>query len=122
GCFARLWRSRRREDAACLEGGGADDPAAAPARSDGGWRARRDLGAGQSLSLSARAIRARQPDRALPEDEKAALEADPARCQGCFLQTEIVPERVAGALPGPYRMGIVVIRRQGQRGRSGGAD
>ena len=68
GRAARLRRSRRRAHAACLEGRRADPAAAPPARGDAGWRRRGDVRAGQSVSLPARSVRTRQPDRVLPED------------------------------------------------------
>ena len=47
----------------------------ASARGDDRWRRRDHCGAGQPVSLSARPLRAREPDRLLPQDEEAALEA-----------------------------------------------
>ncbi len=55
GALPRLRRSRRREDAACLEGRCADRAAAPAAAGDGRWRPGGDLLAGQSLPLPARA-------------------------------------------------------------------
>ena len=91
--------------------------AAPPARGHGRRRPRRDLGAGQSVPLPARPLRARQPDRALPEDEEAAVEADRARRQGRVLQAAAVPGRVGRALPGPARVGAAVEGRQRHLGR-----
>ena len=55
---------------------GAQVAAAAPAtRGDGRRRRRRHFGAGQSGALPARALRARQHDRALSQDQEAALES-----------------------------------------------
>ena len=65
GRAARLHRSRRRTHAACVEGRRADAVVAPPARSDGGRRHGRDLGARQSVPLPARPLRAREPDRAI---------------------------------------------------------
>ena len=96
---------RRREDAACLEGRRADAAAAPPARGHGGRRRGRHLRAGQSVPLSARPLRARQPDRALPQDQEAALETDRARRQGHLLQAAAVPGGVEGALSRRARMG-----------------
>ena len=45
-------------------------------------------------SLPAGTLRTRLPDRALSEDQKAALEADHPRRQGHLLQTAPVPERL----------------------------
>jgi len=59
-----------RGDAACVAGGRADRFAPPSARGHGRRRARRDLGAGQSVPLPARALRARQPDRALLKTKK----------------------------------------------------
>ena len=42
---------------------------------DGGRRPGGDLGAGQSVPLPARTLRAREPDRALPQDQEAEIEA-----------------------------------------------
>ena len=50
-------------------------------------------------------LRARQPDRALPQDEEAEVEADRARRQGHLLQAAPVPERLEGALSRHHRMG-----------------
>ena len=105
------------DDAACLEGGRADAAAAPPARGDGGWRHGLHRGAGQSVPLPARPLRAREPDRALPEDQEAEVEGDHPRRQGCLLQAAPVPERLEGALSGPPRMGVAVAGRQGECGR-----
>ena len=77
--------SRRRDDAARLEGRRADAAAAPPARRDGGRRHGRDVGAGQSVPLPAAALRAREPDRVLPQDQEAEVEADHPRRQGHLL-------------------------------------
>ena len=95
---ARLHRARGRHHAARLEGGRADAAAAQPARIDGGRRHRGHLGAGQSVPLPARPLRAREPDRALPEDQKAEVEGHHPRRQGRLLQAAPVPERLEGAL------------------------
>ena len=60
------------------------------AMDDGGMVAHR--GPRQSLALSAGALRARQPDRALSEDEEAALEGADPRRQGQFLAAAAVRE------------------------------
>ena len=70
-CPARLRRSGGRSDAARLEGGRADAPAAPPARGHGRRRPGRHLGAGQSVPLPARPLRAREPDRVLSEDARS---------------------------------------------------
>ena len=116
---ARCPATTRRppRSAACLEGGRADAAAAPPARGDGRRRARRHLGAGQSVPLPARALRARQPDRALSEDEEAEVQADRARRQGHVLQAEAVPGRLGGAVPRPARVGAAVQGRQRHLGR-----
>ena len=75
------------------------------------------VGAGQSVPLPARALRAREPDRALPEDQEAEVEADHPRRQGRVLQAAPVPERLEGALSGSPRMGVAVAGRQGDVGR-----
>ena len=75
------------------------------------------VGAGQSVPLPARALRARQPDRLLPQDQEAEIEAHRARRQGRLLQAAAVPERLEGALSRPARMGVAVERRQGHLGR-----
>ena len=77
-----------------------------------------DRGARQSLPLPAGTLRARQPDCALSEDQKAALEAADPRRQGHLFQAAAVPERLEGALSGNDRMGIAVAGRQGERRRS----
>ena len=69
--LARLRRSGRRADAARLEGRRADAAAAPSARGDGGRRHRRHVGAGQPVPLPARSLRAREPDRALPQDHES---------------------------------------------------
>ena len=66
------------------------------AMEDGG--AGRDRGARQSLALPAGALRTRQPDRALSEDEEAALEGAHPRRQGHFLPAAAVREGLEGAL------------------------
>ena len=68
----------------------ANGAAASPARSDAGRRRGRDERAACALSLPARAVRARMPDRLVPEDQQAkskliVLDANPqsprrARC------------------------------------------
>ena len=63
--------SRRGDHAARLERRRAGRAAAPPARSHGGRRHRGHHVAGQSRALPARALRARQPDRALSEDAKS---------------------------------------------------
>ena len=68
------------------------------------------VGAGQSVPLPARPLRARQPDRPLSEDQEAEVEADRARRQGRLLQAAAVPERLEGALSRPARMGVAVAR------------
>ena len=73
------------------------------------------VGAGQSVPLSARPLRARQPDRALPENQKAEVEGHHPRRQGRVLQAAPVPERLEGALSRPSRMGVAVAGRQGER-------
>ena len=73
------------------------------------------VGAGQSVPLPARPLRAREPDRALPEDQEAEVEAHHPRRQGCVLQAAPVPERLEGALSRPPRMGVAVEGRQGER-------
>ena len=50
------------------------------------------------VPLPARPLRAREPDRPLPEDQEAALQADRPRRQGRVLQAAPVPERLEGAL------------------------
>ena len=75
------------------------------------------VGAGQSVPLPARPLRAREPDRALPQDQEAEVEADHPRRQGCILQAAPVPERLEGALSRSHRMGVALEGRQGQRGR-----
>ena len=91
--------------------------AAPPARSHGGRRHGGDLVAGQSGALPARALRARQPDRPLSQDQKAALEGDRARRQGKLHHAEAVRGGVAGALSRPDRMGRAVERRRADLGR-----
>ena len=114
---ARLRRGGRREDAARLEGRRADAAAAPPARGHGGRRRGRHVGAGQSVPLPARPLRARQPDRQLSQDQEAEVEADRARRQGRVLQAAAVPERLEGALSRSPRMGGAVQGRQGHLGR-----
>ena len=63
------------------------------------------------------ALRARQPDRALSQDQKAALEGDRARRQGQLHHAAAVPDRLEGALSRPDRMGFAVERRHGDLGR-----
>ena len=72
----------RRAHAARLEGRRADAAAAPPARSDGGRRDRRDLGARQSLPLPARPLRAGEPDRLLSQEQETEIEAHHSRRQG----------------------------------------
>ena len=88
------------------------------ARSHGRRRPGGDLGAGHALPLPAGALRARQPDRVLSQDQEAALEAPDPRCQGRFLPAAAVPERLEGALSRHDRMGRAVAGRQGHLGRS----
>ena len=92
-------------DAARLQGRRAGRAAAPPARSDGGRRHGGDLVAGQSGALPARALRARQPDRALSQDQEAALQGDRARRQGQLHHAEAVRGRLEGALSRHDRMG-----------------
>ena len=66
------------------------------AMEDGGTVVHR--GAGQPVPLPARTVRAREPDRALPQDQEAEIEADHPRRQGRVLQAAAVPERLEGAL------------------------
>ena len=73
--------------------------------------------AGQSVRCPPGALRARQPDRALPQDQEAELQADHPRCQGRLLQAAPVPERLEGALSRHDRMGVAVAGRQGHLGR-----
>ena len=80
------------------------------------------VGAGQSVPLPARPLRAREPDRVLPQDQEAEVEAHRARRQGRVLQAAPVPERLEGALSGPPRMGVAVAGRQGHLGRRGDQD
>ena len=94
---SRLRRGGGRRDAPCLEGGRADAASATPARRDAGWRHRGDVGAGQPLSLPARPLRAREPDRPCPQDAKAAREADRARRQGHVLEAAPVPAGLGGS-------------------------
>ena len=75
------------------------------------------VGAGQSVPLPARALRAREPDRPLSQDEEAALEADRPRRQGRVLQAAAVPGRLGRALSGPARVGAAVQGRQRHLGR-----
>ena len=73
--------------------------------------------AGQSLSLPARALRAGEPDRALPEDRQAALQAARPGRQGPLLQAGPVRGGLGRALSGPDRVGAALGRRQRDRGR-----
>ena len=75
------------------------------------------VGAGQSVPLPAGALRAGEPDRPLPQDQEAALEADRPRRQGHVLQAAAVPGGLERALSGPDRVGVAVVRRQGDGGR-----
>ena len=63
----------RRRPRRCRTPGGPASRRCCCAASSRPWRrrARRHLGAGQSVPLPARALRAREPDRALPQDEEA---------------------------------------------------
>src|SRR5439155_20837616 len=108
GCAGRLRRGGGRADAPRLARGRADALAATPARGDGRWRARGDLGARESVPLSAWTVRARQPDRALPQDEEAEIEAARARREGRVLQAAAVPGRLGGAVPGTARVGAAL--------------
>ena len=74
-------------------GGPQTAAAAPPARGDGGWRAGRDLGARHALSLPARPLRARQPDRALSQDHQAEVEGADPRRQGRLFQAAACSRR-----------------------------
>ena len=92
GGAARLRRSGRTAHAARLEGRRAD-PAAAPSTGgDAGRRRGGHVGAAQSVSLPARPLRARQPDRLVSEDPQAEVEDAGAGRQGCLLEAETVPD------------------------------
>ena len=45
-------------------------------------------------------VRAREPDRLLPQDQEAEVQADRPRRQGRVLEAAAVPERLEGAVPG----------------------
>ena len=109
--LAGLRRGRRREDAACLEGRRRRPlllRRQLEAMEDGGLVV--IVGAGQSLPLPARSLRARQPDRLLPEDLEAQVEAADPRRQGRLLQAAPVPECLGRALSRPDRMGVAVSK------------
>ena len=82
------------------------------AMEDGGTG--RDRGARRALALSAGALRARQPDRALSQDQKAALEDAHPRRQGRLFAAAAVRERLEGALSRHDRMGRAVAGRPGR--------
>ena len=85
--------------AACLEGRTADAAAQAPARCAEGRRDHRDDRAAQSLSLPARALRARVDDGACAEGEgPQEIEDHHHRSEGEFLQAGPVRGRLAEAL------------------------
>ena len=73
----------------------------------------------ESLALPAGALRARQPDRALSEDEKAALEGADPRRQGQLFAAAAVRERLEGALWRHDRAHLAVAGRPRHLGRSG---
>ena len=117
GRHPRLRPRRRAGHAACLERRRAGRAAAPPARGHGRRRHGGDLVAGQSGALPAGALRAREPDRALPQDQEAALEGDRARRQGRLHHAEAVRGGLEGALSRPDRMGVAVERRRAVLGR-----
>ena len=94
---------------------------APPARGDGGRRHGRHGGAGEPLPLPARPLRAGEPDRPLPQDAQAALQAPRPRRQGRVLEAAPVPGGLGGALSRTARMGVALGRRQGHGGRAGDA-
>src|SRR5436305_1864875 len=59
-------------------------------------------------------LRAREPDRALPQDQEAEVEGHYSRRQGRILEAAPVPECVGPALSGSPRMGVAVEGRQGE--------
>ncbi len=69
------------------------------------------------LALPARAVRARQPDRALPEDQEAALEDIDPRRQGRLFAAKAVRGRLEGAVPRHDRADRAVAGRPGDLGR-----
>ena len=70
------------------------------------------------VALSAGALRARQPDRALSEDQEAALEGPDPRRQGRVLAAAPVRERLEGTLSRHDRADLAVAGRPGHLGRS----
>ena len=83
----------------CLEGRRANGVVASPARSDAGRRRRRDERAAGALPLSAGTVRARMPDRLVPEDQQAEEQADRARCESAGdLEGRAVHARLEGGL------------------------
>jgi sulfide dehydrogenase [flavocytochrome c] flavoprotein subunit len=69
-----------------------------------------DLGAGQSVPLPARTLRARQPDRALPEDQEAASKLIILDAKDTFSKQRLFQNAWKELYPGPDRMGIAVAR------------
>src|SRR3984893_3506010 len=80
------------ETASCLEGGRTDGAVAQADRGHGRRRPCRARGTRGPLALPAGAIRARQSDRALSEDKKAALQGAHPRCEGHVPATAPVRE------------------------------
>src|SRR6202011_1965336 len=70
------------------------------------------------IAVPAGALRARQPDRALFDDEEAALQGADPRCQGWISAAAAVPTRLEGTLSRHDRADLAVARRPGHRGRS----
>jgi hypothetical protein len=71
----------------------------------------------QSVPVPARPLRAGVPDRALPQDQQAALEADDPRRKGDLLQARPLRGGLGGALLRPHRVGPGIALGAYRRGR-----